>query len=69
MLKLSVFSHLSYIQQTIQQWRKVFIIAAVIYIVDNTVYLIFGDSREAHWNQGSSSKPSSQKENDGLKNV
>ncbi|XP_063589198.1 sialin-like [Penaeus indicus] len=37
-------------QSTLTQYRKVFIIAAVVYIVDAIVYLLFASGEEQSWN-------------------
>lgn len=37
-------------QPTLTQWRKVFIIAAVVYTVDAILYLLFASGDEQSWN-------------------
>jgi len=36
-------------QQTVGQWRLVFLIAAVIYFISNTVFILFGSSQVQPW--------------------
>lgn len=38
-------------QQTVEQWRLVFLIAAANSIVGGIIYMIFGTSEEQPWNQ------------------
>lgn len=36
-------------QQTVGQWRLVFLIAAGVYTVSNTIFMIFGSSQVQPW--------------------
>lgn len=38
--------------QDLPHWRTVFFIAAVVYFVGNTVFLVFGSTQEQKWNRG-----------------
>lgn len=50
-----------FFQQTVSQWRLVFIIAAVNSIVGTVICLIFGTSKEQPWNKyGKSNKQKAQ---------
>lgn len=37
-------------QQTIEQWRKVFLLSAIVYVVGNTIFVVFGKSEIQSWN-------------------
>lgn len=48
-------------QQTVSQWRIVFIIAAINSIAGTIVYMLFGTSKEQPWNKyGKSDKENGQ---------
>ena len=33
-------------------WRVVFFVAALVYIVGNTIFLVWGSAKEQSWNRG-----------------
>ena len=35
----------------VPHWRIVFFIAAIVYVIGNTVFLIFGTAKEQKWNR------------------
>ena len=40
----------SYFQNTLYAWKLVFILAAVMYLVSGTFFLIFGSTKTQSWN-------------------
>ena len=48
--------HYPYISQDhsdAPHWRVVFFVAALVYIVGNTIFLVWGSAKEQSWNRGS----------------
>ena len=39
-----------YFQNTLYSWKLVFILAAVMYLVSGTFFLIFGSTKTQRWN-------------------
>lgn len=47
-----VISMTLFFQQTLEQWRKVFLITASMLISTGLLYLLFGNSELQEWNSG-----------------
>jgi hypothetical protein len=46
-----VVSYLTYQNQTVQQWKKVFLITGSMLLISGTLFMLFADSEEQTWNK------------------